>query len=415
MQEKNHYEFRGKFCCFVEWDLKFVTMSSQRALKQYILAKRALEPGITVGDIVKDIRKIKKYRNAKYNSLFKLVARTIRNYDRKGSRKPRVRSKRTENTIQLVKKIAKKAQGKRSGSIRAIKSDLVNNHGINISKESVRRILIHDLDMKFVRFRKCQRLTQQHKDERVKSAIYLRQKYGVRPESKRYKWDKVVITDFSAPIRCRRKLNGQNDGIWINNDTDMKTEEVKVLVNKGFEKYSKGMMLFGGICGEGLIPRDGPIDFSSWLRKKCAEIGKEKNTLDNKLYATFITETFAPIMERELDEDLDEYIWEDDCDKKHRTKHVLEQLGKVFKQRIDPTRQCPKLADVYPIENVWGILYEKARGREFKNILALKRFINKCWREIDTEICTKMMQSIPYRLGAIIKCKGEQINSYDYK
>ena len=120
------------------------------------------------------------------------------------------------------------------------------------------------------------------------------------------------------------------------------------------------------------------------------------------------------MLERDLNGNLDEYIWEDDCDAKHRTKHVLEQLKTVFKQRMDPTRQCSKLADVYPIENVWAILYEKARGEEFHSVEDMKQYLRKIWVEIDAEICDKMMQSIPKRLGAVIRNKGEQITKYDY-
>ena len=207
----------------------------------------------------------------------------------------------------------------------------------------------------------------------------------------------------------------QNDGVWVDNDADINSKEVKIIVNKGFDKYSKGLMLFGGICAEGLLPRNGPIFFTEWLSRKCVEIGKEKKTLDNKLSAIFIKQEFVPTLIRDLDGDLDQYIWQDDCDKKHRTKHVLKELKTVFKQRIDPARQCCKLADAYPIENVWGILYEKARGTEFDNIEQLKRFVSKTWKAIDKDICSKMMQSIPLRLGAIIQNNGEQITKYDYK
>ena len=274
--------------------------------------------------------------------------------------------------------------------------------------------VVEDLKKKIVRCRRSQRLTEAHKLARVKCAKYLRKKYGVSPAAKHYKWDRIINTDFSAPFRCRRKLNKQNDGLWVDEDVDMTAPDVKIAVNKGFEKYSKGFMLFGGICSEGLLPRDGPVIFTEYLNRKCAEIGKEKKTMDNKIYASFIKDKFAPILRHDLNDDLDEYIWQDDCDTKHRTKHVLETVKTVFVNRIDPEYQCSKLADAYPIENVWAILYEKTRGIEFESVDTMKRFVRKVWRGIDADICNKMMASIPHRLRAIIKSDGEQITKYDY-
>ena len=48
------------------------------------------------------------------------------------------------------------------------------------------------------------------------------------PKSKACKWDRIINTDFSAPFGCRRKLNPQNNGIWIDRDSDMKGEKVKI-------------------------------------------------------------------------------------------------------------------------------------------------------------------------------------------
>ena len=191
------------------------------------------------------------------------------------------------------------------------------------------------------------------------------------------------------------------------------TSEV-VTFCRGDEKYSPGVMLFGGITSEGLVPRNEPIFFTEWLSKHCKKIKKEKKTLDNRIYADFIKKTFAQRLRRDLNDDLSEYIWQDDGDKKHRTRHVLETLKGVFSQRIDVQHQADKMADVWVIENVWGIIAEKLRGKTFSDMASLKRSIRKSWREIDQEMCTKMMTSIPSRLKAVIRRKGEQIHKNDY-
>ena len=171
-------------------------------------------------------------------------------------------------------------------------------------------------------------------------------------------------------------------------------------------------------CSEGLLPRNGPVFFTgkgSWLQKHCKKIKKAKCTLDNRIYADFISKYFVRRLRNDLVDDLADYIWQDDGDKKHRTKHVRERLSEVFEQRLDPDHQADKMADVWPIENVWGMLTESLRGRVFKSNASLKRAINKAWKDIDAATCSKMMDSIPKRLLAVIKRNGEQIHRNDYK
>ena len=62
---------------------------------------------------------------------------------------------------------------------------------------------------------------------------------------------------------------------------------------------------------------------------------------------------------RDLNDDLDDYMQQDDGDAKLRTKHVLTELKTVFRQRIDPKHQVNKMADVWRIENVYGECQEK--------------------------------------------------------
>ena len=146
--------------------------------------------------------------------------------------------------------------------------------------------------------------------------------------------------------------------------------------------------LLGGICSEGLLPRNGPVFFTgknSWLKKHCAKINKSKCTLDNRIYAEFITKHFVRKLRNDLEDDLDEYMWQDDGDKKHRTKHVKEKLNEVFHQRLDPDHQADKMADVWPIENVWGILAEDWEGESLKMTLR--------WNEPSTNRGEKSVQT----------------------
>ena len=62
--------------------------------------------------------------------------------------------------------------------------------------------------------------------------------------------------------------------------------------------------------------------------------------------------------------DLQEIIFHDDQDQKQRTQMALEAVNDVFVNRIDLKDCAAKLADYWPIENVWGILKERLRGQK---------------------------------------------------
>ena len=154
------------------------------------------------------------------------------------------------------------------------------------------------------------------------------------------------------------------------------------------------------------------INFTEWLDKYCKKIGKTKKTLDSKIYAFFLEKVVKPKLDKEYP-DLD-VVWQDDCSKIHRSSHVLDKVKKIFDERIETKDMAPKMADVWPIQNVWGILNEKLRTVETDDIPTLLKEVKKVWKLIDTDMCAKMMHSIPKRLSAVIKQNGEQIRKKDY-
>jgi len=133
------------------------------------------------------------------------------------------------------------------------------------------------------------------------------------------------------------------------------------------------------------------------------------------MYAYFIENNVFSMLEEELKNDLSRYIWEDDGDIKHRTQHTRNTVNAWFAHRIDCNSQASKCADVWPIENVWGILYENLKGLEFENMAHLKEKLIEEWQGISPDICMKMMTSIPRRFQTVVNKKGEQINKRDYK
>ena len=72
---------------------------------------------------------------------------------------------------------------------------------------------------------------------------------------------------------------------------------------------------------------------------------------------------------------MENYIWQDDNDSKHRTEIVLDTVDEFFNEsvRISISQQAAKMADIWPIEKVWEYLNEKMKGEQFKTIEDLKK------------------------------------------
>ena len=91
-------------------------------------------------------------------------------------------------------------------------------------------------------------------------------------------------------------------------------------------------------------------------------------------------------------------------------------VDETFRFRVKPSLQASKMADIYPIKNVWSIVKTKLDGRNIHSLASLKQQIKIVWREIDQDkaLCEKMMKSIPKRLSALIRKDGSQIFKNDY-
>lgn len=109
-------------------------------------------------------------------------------------------------------------------------------------------------------------------------------------------------------------------------------------------------------------------------------------------------------------------IFQDDGATIHRCPAALAAVNDCFRYRVDPALQAPKMADFWPIENVWGILKQKISQKESKNLKQLRTNIVTAWREInaDKDLCRQMMVSLPKRAAAIVRKNGSQITKNDY-
>ncbi|CAF1071853.1 unnamed protein product [Rotaria sordida] len=110
----------------------------------------------------------------------------------------------------------------------------------------------------------------------------------------------------------------------------------------------------------GLIPYDGSINFTQWLQDQHQNDKRKRMYKTGELSARFLREEAIPAI-NEVVQNLD------------RTMDVVYDL---FEERIELNDEDAKFADVWPIENIWGIMKEKRRGKIFENLDALIDFVS---------------------------------------
>lgn len=390
-------------------------MVKSQSLRQYIIAISTINPTITNSEIVNKLIQANFYNRNQYKTAWSFVDRTRRRGTVGFARRNRARPVTNTTNINFIKRRFKKTLGTTKCSNRQL-NDYARSKGIRMSTTSCHRIIRKYLKYKAIKRRRTQRLKLHHKRARVATAKYLLRKYGKIPLHPNYGWDKMFITDMSKPFRLVRPKNHQNDIVYVPNSYDPTQDyELLNMVAKGTEKQSPGYIYWGAITSHGVFPKTGPVNFTKWLRSYCKRINKKKITLDNIGYMVFIREVVIPMMDKELDHVHEYWIFEDDADSKYRTPYVRREMLELFPRRIPTNKLCAKLADVWPIENVWGIFYERARQIEFDNLEELDNWIHRCWRQISVEWCKNKVLSIPQRLKAVIQLKGNEIRKEDYQ
>ena len=153
--------------------------------------------------------------------------------------------------------------------------------------------------------------------------------------------------------------------------------------------------------------KQGQIVFMSDLYKNYNPVSKNMN---GAMYADLVRGYAAPAVEDLYPEG--DAIWQDDPASIHRCAAALAAVNDSFNRRLDHEVQCPKFSDVWPIENVWGIVKERVSQQKCETLAQLKRAIIGAWRSIneDRALVVKLMSSIPVRCRAVVESGGNQVH-----
>ena len=92
----------------------------------------------------------------------------------------------------------------------------------------------------------------------------------------------------------------------------------------------------------------------------------------------------------------------------HQAKRIKTWLDN---QRISVLGPWPgQSPDLNPIENLWTVLKRKVSNMKPTALLKLRDAILKVWcTEIDPALCKKLVHSVPGRIAAVLKNKGQYV------
>ncbi|CAF4655107.1 unnamed protein product [Rotaria sp. Silwood2] len=375
------------------------SISLEEQFRGLVLSLKEMNPTWMACDIADEVQSYENPPRLRRDALRRKINRILRRGTIKD--KPRCGAPRTVRTKQLKKTVKRLLHLTRGQSQRKVVSYLKRNN-IKGEKTSVQRVT--KLNLKPFKLRKAQKLSRMKRVRRVACAKQLIKKFGARKARSKWQWNRIINTDFSGIFTIEGYYNSKNDVVYAENSSEISPD----LRNASISKYLVGVMFWGAICTKGLIPQDGPINFTQWLRDQRPKNNSKRFYMTGELYAKFLDEEAIPAI-AEVVEDQDEFIFQDDQDSKHRTKVAMNVIADHFEERIEPDDGDAKFADVWPIENVWGMLKEKTRAQTFDNLDSLVDFISLEWQKITPEQCEAMIDKIPKRLAQVIQRDGNQV------
>ena len=378
------------------------TSQDLKEFRSLVLALKKLNPSWNASNISNFLQQSENPPLLKRHTLMKKVNRALKRELIDDKRRPG--RPVTVTTTVFRQRVRESMRLTKGASIRNVTSAL-NKQGLKCSTRSVLNAA-RCLKLRWYKMKKSQNLSIQNKLRRVECAKRLRLKFGVRPRAAKWKWNRIVNTDFSGKFTLQPFRNRRNDGVWAEEGEEIP----KSLIHAPTDKFQKGIIFWGAISSKGLIPSKAPINLTEWLRRQSRENGSTCKYLTGDLYAKFIEEEGAPSIQKIFNNPNLAPVFQDDQDSKHRTIKAMRTVRMYFSERIDPEDGDAKYADVWPIENVWGSIKEKLRGEKFENERDLEKQVIKQWRTFTADKCKRMMTQIPYRLKKVIDLDGEQFH-----
>ena len=255
---------------------------------------------------------------------------------------------------------------KNGSSIANIKSQLQ----LNVSRETVRRVLKSSPNMNYVKLARTPPLNPLSKSKRLTFAR-IHQTWN-------QEWQNVVWSDekkwnLDGPDSCAR--------IWHDN-----RRKKPVLMKR--HTGGGSLMVWGA--------------FSFHGKSNLTTITTSQNSAE---YQSHLRDTLLPVWQELSREN---GILMQDNARCHVSRDSMDWLRT---QNIPTMNWPPYSPDLNPIENIWGILSNKVygQGKQYKSIAELKAAVFLAWDELDLNLLQTLSMSMPKRIFELILAQGGHI------
>jgi transposase len=253
-----------------------------------------------------------------------------------------------------------------------VQKKLQYDHNLEVSSSTVRRAFKNNGLKSAVKVKKPL-LSVKHKKKRYKFA-------------KKYRhwnfddWRKVIWSDES-----KFNIFG-SDGreyCWKFKGEPLKDHHIKGTVKFG----GGGVFVWGCMTAEGI-----------------GNLCKIDGGLDAALYCQILEEDFLGTLEY-YNLDLDNVIFQQDNDPKHTARVTKEWLEENNVIVLEWPAQSP---DLNPIEHIWSEVERRLRklDQPVKNKNDLWDKIQTVWNNIEVNVCTKLIETMPERIKDVYLVKG---------
>ena len=98
-----------------------------------------------------------------------------------------------------------------------------------------------------------------------------------------------------------------------------------------------------------------------------------------------------------------EWIFQHDNDPEHRAAIVTSWLHGNNINRINWPSYSSGLN---PIEHLWDEVERRMKNTSPRNVTELKEFLMKIWKSVESQVCKKLVDSVPNRLREVLRMKG---------
>ena len=126
--------------------------------------------------------------------------------------------------------------------------------------------------------------------------------------------------------------------------------------------------------------------------------------LDGKLYREILKKHLMKSAAKFWPQGL--WHFQQDNDPKHTSRIVSEYLADVLCIKDYVIKWPPYSPDLNPIENLWADLKKRVEKRNAKNVAELKEAVEQEWTQTDTQLCQKLVASMPDRIARVVKYNG---------